>query len=139
MKNVIYRILRILITLIILTIIILGLIYNTTITIGLLTITLAIFMYAEFPYKIIASIYRYKTNSNYVCITLPYQDRFITVRKKGYIDGVSDRIKKHEQDHIKFFNERFTTIQCLIYLAYIILYGYYNNPIEIRARQAEGE
>lgn len=137
MKNVLYKILRIFITLIIITLSILGFIFYPIITTSLISIILVSFIWTEIPYKIIATIFRIITKSNYVCITLPYQDRFITVRKKDYKECISDKIKKHEQDHIKFFNERLTTIQCLIYIAYTIWYGYYNNPVEIRARKAE--
>ena len=137
MKNILFKMLRIFTTLVIIGIITLGFIFKPIITTSLIAIILVGFIWTEIPYKIIATVFRYIKKCNYVCITLPYQDRFITVKKLGYIDGVSDAIKRHEQDHIKFFNERSTTIQCIVYIVYTIWYGYYNNPIEVRARLAE--
>lgn len=136
-KTILFRLLRIVLALIILTGLVIGFFIKSISIIVTLGIIIALFVYTTIPYRIIAYLAMKLCKANYVCITIPYQDRYITIKKKGFTDSVDERIDKHEQDHIKYFNERPTTIQCLVYIVYTIWYGYYNNPIEVRARKAE--
>lgn len=93
-------------------------------------------VFAVFPYWVIAAITRWIYKANYVCIVQPYKGIFITVRKKGFTANISQKIIDHEQDHIRYFREANTTIQALKYVIYFIWYGYWDNPVEIRARRA---
>lgn len=138
MKNkIVLRILRILAALLIIGAMIVGFMFRPFSTIIVVGAIVALFVYTTVPYRVIGWLYRLVKKADYVAVTIPYQDRYIVIKRKGFTGNVSDRVDKHEKDHIQFFNERFTTIQCLIYLVYFIWYGYYDNPIEVRARKAE--
>lgn len=136
-KTILFRLLRIVLALVILAGLVIGFFIKPISTVITLGVIIVLFVYTTIPYRIIAYLAMKLWKTDYVCITIPYQDRYITVRKKGFTGSVNERIDRHEKDHIKYFNERPTTIQCLVYIAYTIWYGYYNNPVEIRARKAE--
>lgn len=105
---------------------------------GLITI-LNFFVFAVFPYWIIAAIIRKLYNYDYVCIVQPFRQIFITVRKKGYTQELPQKTIDHEQDHIRYFREGNVVIQSLKYVIYLVWYGYWDNPIEVRARKVSEE
>lgn len=100
---------------------------------------LNLFVFALFPYWIIAAIIRKIHNCNYVCIVQPFRQVFITVRKKGYTEELPQTVIDHEQDHIRYFREGNVVLQSLKYVIYLVWYGYWDNPVEVRARKVSEE
>lgn len=134
LKKLLMRTLRLVITSILISSIIFLLVIEPIYTLLALFTIINLFLFSIFPYWIIAAICRKIGNYNYVCIVQPFNGVFITVRKKGYIEDLPQKTIKHEQDHITYFKEGNTIIQSLKYVIYLIWYGYYDNPIEERAR-----
>lgn len=139
MKKVMQRILRLLSTISLLYVVIAETAKNPFLWCIIITLMVFILVNFEFPYRFVAWIFLKLGRLNYVCITLPFQNRYITVRRKSYAKAVSLPMIQHETDHILYFADRGAVTGTVIYLAYLIWYGYRDNPVEVRARRAAGQ
>lgn len=98
-----------------------------------LLIILFCFIFFDFPYKVCLFFFRGKSVG--AGMVQPFKRKIIWLYRDGYTP--SDSIVKHEERHLAQIEENGVVKFVLLYLIYLLRYGYYNNPFEVDARSVE--
>ena len=99
-----------------------------------LVVLAAAFVSFEWPYKIIMAVFRRGTKSYYVGMVHPFK---LKVLWHPANVTPNERMQKHENWHLVQIKENGTMKFLLLYLAYLIWYGYEASPFEVDARAHE--
>lgn len=91
------------------------------------------FIFFDFPYRVCLFFFRGKSVG--AGMVQPFKRKIIWLYRDGHIP--SDFIMKHEERHLAQIEENGVVKFVLLYLIYLLRYGYYNNPFEVDARSVE--
>jgi hypothetical protein len=96
----------------------------------------ALFIWTTLPYRLIMLVFKRIKKASLVGMVHPFKQIVMWYPKNTM---PSERIKKHEQQHI--VQVRIYGAWCFVlrYLCFNIWYGYDNNPLEVEARKVVDE